>query len=143
MSIDLNKLKEKLKTLEADDYDFEVADYLLTIKFEGKVLNEKQKRVASTKVLDNEVLNGGFDQFYLNNDLEYIDDAILGLKDFGAVDFLELAVKSKEIFMRDKENYVNLRNPHFDPLDEKFYNLEHYRDLRIAYVKNNLNEIIK
>jgi len=143
MSIDLIKLKEKLKAQSDDDFDFEIADYLLTIKFEGKTLNKMQRRVVSTNILDNEVFNGGFDQFYFNNENEYIDDAISGLSDFGANEFLELAIKSKEIYIRDKELYTNERNPHFDPLDNKFYDLNHYAELRINYVKAHLDEIIK
>jgi len=143
MSIDLIKLKEKLKAQSDDDFDFEVADYLLTIKFEGKTLNEMQRRVVSTNVLDNEVFNGGFDQFYFNNENEYIDDAIGGLSEFGANEFLELAIKSKEIYLRDREQYNDERNPYFDPLDNKFYELDHYAQLRINYVKAHLDEIIK
>lgn len=143
MSIDLIKLKEKLKTQSGDDFDFEVADYLLTIKFDGKTLNQIQKQVVSTNILDNEVFNGGFDQFYLNNKDEYIDAAIAGLREFGATEFLELAIKSKEIYLRDKELYVNDRNPHFDPLDDRFYEMAHYGELRISYVKAHIDEIIK
>ena len=143
MKIDLLKLKEKLKALSGDDFDFEVADYLLTIKFDGKTLNQMQRRVASTNILDNEVFNGGFDQFYLNNENEYIDDAIDGLREFGTTEFLELAIKSKQIYLRDKEHYAHDRNPHFDPLDDRFYELDHYGELRINYVKAHLDEIIK
>lgn len=143
MKIDLLKLKKKLKALSGDDFDFEVADYLLTIKFDGKTLNQIQKRVVSTNILDNEVFNGGFGQFYLNNEYEYIDDAIDGLCEFGATEFLELTIKSKEIYLRDKELYVNDRNPHFDPLDDRFYELDHYLELRINYVKAHLDEIIE
>ena len=143
MKIDLLQLKEKLKTLSGDDFDFEVADYLLTIKFDEKILNQMQKRVVSTNILDNEVFNGGFDQFYLNNEDEYIDVAIDGLREFGATEFLELAIKSKEIYLTYKEVYINARNPHFNPLDDRFYELDHYIELRINYVKANLDEIIK
>lgn len=143
MKIDLLKLKEKLKTLSGEDFDFEVTDYLLTIKFDGKTLNQMQRRIASTNVFDNEVFNGGFDQFYLNNKEEYIDDAIDGLREFGATEFLELAIKSKEIYLTYKEVYINARNPHFNPLDDRFYELDHYIELRINYVKANLDEIIK
>jgi frataxin-like iron-binding protein CyaY len=143
MKINLLQLKEKLKTLSGDDFDFEVADYLLTIKFDEKTLNQMQKRVVSTNILDNEVFNGGFDQFYLNNEDEYIDDAIDGLREFGATEFLELTIKSKEIYLRDKELYAHDRNPHFDTLDDRFYELNHYGELRINYVKAHLDEIIK
>lgn len=142
MGIDLIKLKEKLKTQSDDDFDFEIADYLLTIKFEGKSLNQIQKRVVSTNILDNEVFNGGFDQFYFNNENEYIDDAIDGLREFGANEFLELTIKSKEIYLKDKELYADDRNPNFDPLDNKFYELDHYAELRINYVRSHLDEII-
>ncbi|SHF74224.1 protein of unknown function [Flavobacterium fluvii] len=143
MNIDLLKLKEKLKILSDDDFDFEVADYLLTVKFDGKPLSQIQRQVVSTNILDNEVFNGGFDQFYLNNEDEYIDDAIDGLREFGATKFLELAIKSKEIYLRDKELYTSDRNPYFDPLDDKFYELDHYGELRINYVKAHLDEIIE
>lgn len=135
--------EEKLKTLSGDDFDFEVADYLLTIKFDKKTLHRMQRRVVSTNILDNEVFNGGFDQFYLNNEDEYIDDAIDGLREFGATKFLELAIKSKEIYLRDKELCAKDRNPHFDPLDDRFYELDHYGELRINYVIAHLDEIIK
>ena len=140
--IDLNKLKQKLEKLAGDDYDFEVADYLLTIKFDGKLLNDLQKQVVSTNILDNEVFNGGFDQFYLNQSDKYIDDAIEGLRKFGTQEFYELAVKSKEIFQRDKELYKDKRNPQFDPLDDRFYALHHYGQSRIDFVKANIDKII-
>lgn len=143
MKIDLLQLKEKLKTLSDDDFDFEVANYLLTIKFAEETLNQMQRRVVSTNILDNEVFNGGFDQFYLNSEDEYIDDAIDGLREFGATEFLELVIKSKEIYLRDKELYKQDRNPHFDPIDDRFYELNHYGELRINYVKAHLDEIIK
>lgn len=142
MKIDLLQLREKLKTLTEDYFDFEVANYLLTIKFDGKTLNQMQKLVVSTNILDNEVFNGGFDQFYLNHEEEYINDAIDGLREFGATEFLEIAIKSKEIYLRDKELYLNDRNSHFDPLDDRFYELDHYLELRIKYVKAHLDEII-
>ncbi len=101
-------------------------------------LNPLQKQILASEVLDGEVNNGGFDQFYRNWELEYIDDAIEGLKQYGNETLVRLAQASKQIYLQDKGSYTDRRNPAFEALDEEYYALPSYRDKKVIYIKDNL-----
>jgi hypothetical protein len=98
--------------------------------------------VLAPFIFDFEVRNGGLDQFYSNNKDKYIDSAIAGLKLFATKDFMDIAVKSKEIYIRDKDLFVGMRNPSFDSLDDKYYELEYYRKSKVEFIKSNLDKIV-
>ncbi len=139
----IEKVRQKLIGLSDQDYDLEVYDYLIDLYFLKKPLNAKQRQVLATHILEMEVNNGGFDQFYLNNELKFINDAIAGLKQFASKEFVDMATESKEIYLRDKEENREGRNHEFDKLDEQFYAAPHYMDERILFVQKNIEEIIK
>jgi hypothetical protein len=136
-------IKKKLRKLSYDDFDLAVYDYLITLYFEKKELNEVQRKVLATHILEIEVNNGGFDQFYFNNKFEFIDDAIAGLKQFATQEFVDLAIQSKEIYLRDRKEYLLTPNPAFESLDDPFYILPGYQAGRIRFIKENLDEIIQ
>lgn len=138
----IDTLKNKLSTLNDEDFDLDIYDYLVTLDFDGRPMTEIQRQVLATYIFDFEVNNGGLDQFYLNHADKYIDNAIAGLKHFATKEFADIAEKSKEIYIRDKTQFADKRNPAFDPLDDKYYSLDHYLTTRVAFVKSNLDKII-
>ena len=135
-------LKNKLSTLNDEDFDFDIYDYLVTLDLDGRPMTDIQNKVLATYIFDLEVNNGGLDQFYLNHADKYIDNAIAGLKQFATKEFADIAEKSKEIYLRDKTVFADKRNPAFDSLDDKYYALDHYMTTRVAFVKSNLDKII-
>ena len=132
----INELKAALIDSSEDDYYWQIMDFLYEKINLRQPLNPVQSQVVATEILDAEVNNGGFDQFYYNCQLEYIDDAIEGLKIFGEEAYVRLAQASKEIYLKDKESYAGRRNPALDVLDEEYYTLPSYRDKKVTFIKD-------
>ncbi len=118
-------------------------------------LTKGQQAVFSTWWLEAEVNNGGFNQFYFNSSGQYAEMAEIGFKTIGAEKFSELTSRANKIFKENKkrleefddgtmesfsESYKN--NP-LNDLDTEFYKLydsEKISDLRIKYIRENINE---
>jgi hypothetical protein len=139
----INELKAALIGLSEDDYYWEIMNFLYEKINLRQPLNSVQSQIVATEILDAEVNNGGFDQFYFNCQLEYIDDAIEGLTIFGGEAFVRLAQASKAIYLKDKESYAGRRNPAFDVLDDEYYTLPSYRDRKVTYIKDKFELIVK
>ena len=92
--------------------------------------------------LDSEVKNGGFDQFFLNNGLEYGKEAVNGFTRIGAKNFSTLTEKAIEIFKKQDSEFENKRNPDFDNLDDEYYGLESWKNLQIKYIRENYEKFI-
>ncbi|MDO1451956.1 DUF4375 domain-containing protein [Rhodocytophaga aerolata] len=139
----INELKKALVSSSEDEYYWQIIDFLSEKVNLRQPLNSLQKQLVASEVLDGEVNNGGFDQFYRNWQLEYIDDAIEGLKQFGSEAFIRLAQISKQVYLQDRDSYTDRRNPAFDELDEEYYALPSYQDKKVAFIKENLEIVIK
>ena len=142
-SAETEKLKTRWLALSEFDLDTTVHTYLFKRYDNGESLNKTQRLVLATFILESEVFNGGFDQYYINYKLQFIDEAIEALKLFGANEFAQLAAQSKEIYLREQPTPGHIRNPVFDTLDEQFYALTHYAPERVAFVRANIEEIIE
>jgi hypothetical protein len=62
--------------------------------YEG--LADSEKLYFSVGLLEGEVYNGGFHQYFFNSSASYYDDAIRGLVEIGAVESLTLLRKAKD-----------------------------------------------
>ncbi len=123
-------------------YDKATELYLETF---GETLEKADSAMAellATWVLESEVHNGGFDQFFLNNGLEYGYNAANGLSRIAAKNYLSVTEKAIEIFKNQSEEYQKKRNPDFSPLDDNFYDLEGLEKLRIDYIRSNYEKFV-
>lgn len=98
------------------------------------------KELFATWVLESEVQNGGFDQFFENNGIEWGDIALNGLKRIDAIDFAILTEKAIEIYKNQDSEFESKRNPDFDDLDDEFYDLEGLDKFQIQYIRKNYEE---
>lgn len=81
---------------------------------------------------ENEVMNGGHLQFFLNRGIEELDLTIKALKFVGHNEFIQLLEDAKAIYTKldfsnivDKETYIEMAlEDHFDQCDEKFYQID-------------------
>lgn len=81
---------------------------------------------------ENEVMNGGHLQFFLNRGIEELDLTIKALKFVGHNEFIQLLEDAKAIYTKldfsnivDKETYIEMAlEDHFDKCDEKFYQID-------------------
>lgn len=79
-------------------------------------------QIFSCSVLDFEVRNGGFDQFFLNNE-DLIDFALSGLQKIGALEHISLLRSATKIYWEHKNHPRDGRNVNLDELDERYYTL--------------------
>ena len=138
----INDTLARLKDLVEEDFDLEVFDFLYEKENLGESLDQTQRQILATYILDIEVCNGGFDQFYLNNQLTYIDAAIEGLENIDATQYADLAKESKWIYLRDAGKFDDKRNPAFTDLDDQYYEIGTLIAKRTKFIKQNLNNII-
>lgn len=111
----------------------------------GESLDKADKAISdflAIWTLDSEVKNGGFDQFFLNNGLEYGNEAVNGFTRIGAKNFVTLTEKAIEIFKNQDSEFESKRNPDFDNLDDEYYNLENWESLQIEYIRDNYEKFV-
>ena len=95
--------------------------------------------VFSTAVLDSEVRNGGFDQFFYN-DPALFPFAINGLIKIGAALHAELAIRAGEIYEAGKAEFQDDRNPNLDALDDEYYTMEEFYPLQAKFIRENIEK---
>jgi hypothetical protein len=69
--------------------------------FQG--LSEPEKRYFAVCLLEGEVYNGGFDQFFFNHSGTYYEYILLGLQDINAPHSIDLLQSAKIVLFNDKD----------------------------------------
>jgi hypothetical protein len=112
--------------------------------------------VYSTALLEGEVENGGFNQYFFSTSSDYVLEALHGYRRIGALDHARLIRKAINIYHRERWFHfrVKLRrslDAFFDSyqytglpaLDEEFLEIsEDTVSLRAAYIRSNLDEFL-
>lgn len=120
-------------------------------------LSKGQQAFWSTWVLEGEVNNGGFNQFYFNSSGQFSKMAEIGFKTIGAQKYVELTSRANKTYAENKERLAEFDdgtmesfsasykdNP-LNDLDTEFYKLyesEKIDELRIKYIRENTTEFI-
>jgi hypothetical protein len=122
-----------------------------------RMLSRGQKAVYVTWILEGEVNNGGFNQFYFNSSGQLADLAENSFKDIGADKFAELVKQANSIYDGIKDDLEKFNdgtiesfsksyeNNPLNELDDKFYDLEKevaLSSLRINYIRKNVHEFV-
>jgi hypothetical protein len=68
-----------------------------------EALSEPERIVIAVRVLEDEVNNGGFHQYFFNSSADYFGYAVRGLKEMQAERVLSLLLRSKEILFPSTE----------------------------------------
>ena len=114
--------------------------------------------IYSTCLLESEVNNGGFNQFFINSSGKFAEMALQSLKLLGATDFYSIFQKAIEIFEAEKRN-LELQDLYsqrtaqafsesyqitkLDECDNEFYSLgDLLSELRLKYVRSNPKEFV-
>ena len=109
--------------------------------FKGTGNHQLLKQIFATTVLDNEVRNGGFDQFFYNSG-ELGDFAFEGLKILGADQHADLCKQAIDINREQSPEFKHERELRFDSLDEQYYTLEKIRIKRQKFIRENVNKFM-
>ena len=149
----MSKLDEILKLDDETNVVIEIGQ-LLWDKSEKdenfESLNEYEKNVIFIEMLEGEVNNGGFDQYFFNSSGEYAHKTLTALEEINApqmAEFLDQAIKAFPILPVPKDTKFrkeimgDLPGEILDKwaeLDDKFYEYpENLAALVIKYVKDN------
>jgi hypothetical protein len=136
--------KEIIENLSEEQIDELVYNKASDKYFEtfGEIFENTEKdkilcQIFSCSVLDDEVCNGGFDQFFLNNE-DLTDFALEGLLKIGAIEHYDLLNIAKQIYFEQKDNFKDIRNNNLDEIDEKYYELNKIAKSRQKFITENI-----
>lgn len=120
-------------------------------------LNKSKQAIYKIWMLEAEVNNGGFNQFYYNSSGQFYKELPESLKLIGASKFAQLVEKANNIYEENFETITESQdgslegfsesykeNP-LDEFDDKFYELdseENLEELQIKYIRNNQSDFI-
>lgn len=121
-------------------------------------LSRGQRAVYVTWIVEAEVNNGGFNQFYYNSSGQLADLMVDAFKTIGAPQFADLAGQAHTVYNGIKEDLKKYNdgtvesfsksyegNP-LNDFDDKFYKLyesEPLSQVKIKYIRDNVNEFVR
>lgn len=155
--VKVKSLDEILKLEDETDIVIEIGQKLWDKSKEDKdfeSLNTIEKNILYIDMLEGQVNNGGFDQYFFNSSGEYAHETIIALKEIKAplmADILNRAIKvfpelpipkdseQRREFMEDIPESIS---DTWDKLDDEFYKYpENLAGLVIEYIKANKEEL--
>jgi uncharacterized membrane-anchored protein YjiN (DUF445 family) len=124
-----------------------------------KSLSKGRQSIFSTWVLEGEVNNGGFNQYFYNfaSSGQYAEEARDGFKLINAIKHAALTQKAIDVILKNAKKLSKFKdgtlesfsksyeNNPLNPLDNEFYGLgkiENLSELRIKYIRDHLLEFI-
>ena len=112
-------------------------------------LSQERQAIYYIYLLEMEVNNGGFDQFYLNkfvnNDGSYMFDRTTeAFNLIGATKFAALVIAANQIFKQNEKEFTE-KEALFKKLDQEYfetYNQENLFNLKIKFIRNNIDAFV-
>ena len=120
----------------------------------SKSFSPGQKALYFFWYLDSEVSNGGFIQFYWNQNRKYIAPVLKGLKLIGDTEMIKLVEEAEKLFLKHQskfeledtqENFDKVYNElvEFEELDLNFFDIhDNTMDLIEKYIRENVGEFV-
>ena len=152
--------KSEFETLSSWDFGWAILQpiNIAADKESEKTLSKRfspgQKAIYFFWYLDGEVTNGGFIQFYWNENRKYLQPILKGLKLIGDNEMINIVEEADKIYLKNKdkfeledsqENFEKLYNEltEFEDLDLKFYEIhDRTMDLIEKFARQNTNEFV-
>jgi hypothetical protein len=105
--------------------------------FENTERDKILEQIFACSVLNNEVCNGGFDQFFLNNE-NLIETTLQGLLKINAKEYYDLLNNAIIVYTQQKAEFYDKRNPNLDKFDDKFYEINEIDIIQQNFIINNI-----
>ncbi|MEA5458798.1 DUF4375 domain-containing protein [Arcicella sp. LKC2W] len=106
--------------------------------FENNEKDEVLCEIYSVGVMEGDICNGGFDQFFLNFE-DLIFPALNGLQKINAPKHHNLLKRAYEIYINQKDEFIDKRNINLDELDDEFYELDDLAPYRQKFIRENID----
>ncbi len=129
----MSEIQKILKIKDPNDYSIAITDFVWGNPCEFDEMPEAQKVVHCIGMLEMEVNNGGFEQFFYNSSGDTTPEALAALKAIGAKKCLELVQQAIDLFPKGEpprnqedrqarqEKLPEKINVAWDKLDQKFF----------------------
>lgn len=155
--VEINHLDEILKLEDETDIVIEIGQLLWNKSKDDKdfeSLNSIEKNILYIEMLEGQVNNGGFDQYFFNSSGEYAHETLIALKEIKAPKMAEILNRAITVFptspipkdTEQRRKYMedvpeNISET-WGKLDDEFYKYpENLAGLVIEYVKANKEEL--
>ncbi len=152
----MSVIDEAIKLDDKDDAAIMISDHILeTRQDSGQKLTQKETYIACVFIFDQELNNGGFDQFFWNSSGDRTQITLDGLRAIGADKTADLLKSAMAIFPdgiipedRNKRQEImdsieDKTSDSWEQLDNKFYDYEDdLTELIIEYIKKNRKEFL-
>ncbi len=133
---------------EKENFIFEMSQYISQKCGYGESiesLNEEQRVFYITQVLEMEVNNGGFSQFFFNSDGIFANELVESFEKIGAVKTVEICKKAVSIFgdeiPTDRDEIQNILVPDDEKEEEKIEKLLNECDNEFFEYEDDLVEL--
>jgi len=156
--------RKTLDSIKDDELESTLIEFI-TSKFDKDYTNEVEvvkslspglRGLYATRAVEDEVNNGGFQQFYWNTSGALSKEAEEGFKLFGAAEYLSLMQQANEMHEAEKEKMQkykdrgtseafseSYRESNLGELDDKFFKLkEDLSGLRVSYIRKHPEEFM-
>ncbi|MDQ2087028.1 DMP19 family protein [Herbivorax sp. ANBcel31] len=146
------KIKKILNNKSGERAIFEIYQILSPVFYTNpNNLSRYEKNIVFIEELENEVNNGGFNQFFFNTAGDYTFEILKALNEIGSLKFSGILEKAIDVFpARDIPEEMELRrevleqieekaNPIWNELDMEFYKYEEdIHKLMVDYIIENI-----
>jgi hypothetical protein len=156
---------DRLNELRDDEVELEIAKVLISHVYGTEDQQEQYRRVDAlspglkmlwgTWLVDGEVNNGGFNQFFWNSSGQFAMEAIEGFRVIGADEHAGLVEDAVELFFEEADRLRPFRQRHTleafsesyehtdsGALDTRNFALRDFSELRVRYIRDHLDEFV-
>lgn len=154
---------EKLKTLPDKEIEQAILEYAVEKIYQGTEteiqaftkLPRGFQIVYTTRVLEDEVNNGGFNQYFYNSSGQFADKAVESYQALGLYDHAQIVREAIQVFNDESELHTvtkekatleafmnSYQETKLGEVDHKFYDLPEGRITRVKYIRANYQDFI-
>jgi len=157
--------EETLKTISDEHLEQAIIDYILDYKIKNNYEKEYEiitnlsngfQYIYLTWILEAEVNNGGFNQYFYNTSTKFTKEVLIALKALNANEFYKITNQAIELFNKVYEIHKKANkdgtleaflstyeDSNLDTLDDEFYKYpENLSELRIKYIRTHVEEFL-
>jgi hypothetical protein len=157
--------EETLKIISDEHLEQAIIDYILDYKIKNNYEKEYEiitnlsngfQYIYLTWILEAEVNNGGFNQYFYNTSAKFTKEVLIALKALNANEFYKITNQAIKLFNKEYEIHKKAKkggtleaflstyeDSNLDTLDDEFYKYpENLSELRIKYIRTHVEEFL-
>ena len=143
----MNSYAVEILNKEFESEDQMILEILVKVKEKKDIyglnaLSDSEMVIYVLGLLEMEVNNGGFEQYFFNTDGMYIEETFVALEKIGAMKTSEQLQKAVEIYYDnddEDDELTDTQQNELNEIDKWFYNyIDNLAKLQIYFINNNI-----